>query len=173
MGSPPHTRGRFGQLTAFFFNLRFTPAYAGKIVDRDKAGQDDRVHPRIRGEDLRREVGRQVREGSPPHTRGRSISGSPAPWSVRFTPAYAGKMIEEARTTGHSEVHPRIRGEDAELSQPQLAYRGSPPHTRGRSALYAGIHSDFRFTPAYAGKMVLIRCKLPSAWVHPRIRGED
>ena len=131
-GSPPHTRGRCENEPELKLLFGFTPAYAGKI----KAGLDDErmseVHPRIRGEDpvfIRREV---VGVGSPPHTRGRSLAilftiatlGSPPhtrgrlnicarpPLKPRFTPAYAGKILDFVLNASPNQVHPRIRGED-------------------------------------------------------------
>ena len=68
--------------------LRFTPAYAGKI-DIDHICW---VHPRIRGEDLGGLDWRELDQGSPPHTRGRSALDGKIPEGAGFTPAYAGKI---------------------------------------------------------------------------------
>ena len=50
------------------------------------------VHPRIRGEDVQREIDLNKRMGSPPHTRGRSVMPRTDRTEFRFTPAYAGKI---------------------------------------------------------------------------------
>ena len=50
-GSPPHTRGRFDCLPEAYEQLRFTPAYAGKIRIWVLSEFIRKVHPRIRGED--------------------------------------------------------------------------------------------------------------------------
>ena len=69
-GSPPHTRGI--QLLNVMHNplLWFTPAYAGNTPPRGGASWLCWVHPRIRGEYVRRGTWRWPQQGSPPHTRG-------------------------------------------------------------------------------------------------------
>ena len=56
---------------------------------------------------------------------------------------------------------------------PMEAGKGSPPHTRGRSVDALDGLSNFRFTPAYAGKITDIKVTAHGHRVHPRIRGED
>ena len=91
-GSPPHTRGRFHEINPHGDFIRFTPAYAGKISSRVNSLYMRRVHPRIRGEDSSSTVSASSAIGSPPHTRGRSVLFMPSSISLRFTPAYAGKI---------------------------------------------------------------------------------
>ena len=50
---------------------------------------------------------------------------------------------------------------------------GSPPHTRGRSAVVRIDKAERGFTPAYAGKMLTGTPASNGLMVHPRIRGED
>ena len=50
---------------------------------------------------------------------------------------------------------------------------GSPPHTRGKSALDASDKIHNGITPAYAGKMPLVSRDLVALEDHPRIRGEN
>ena len=118
MGSPPHTRGRSQNDYKTKRLNGFTPAYAGKIVHGKQGLRQAEVHPRIRGEDTRRRLRSTSVSGSPPHTRGRL---PPCPsCSVRrgFTPAYAGKIAPPAGAGRESQVHPRIRGEDAACGSP-------------------------------------------------------
>ena len=91
-GSPPHTRGRSSAWRANSTMRRFTPAYAGKIKQPAFCLRSGSVHPRIRGEDSIPFKRLLSSCGSPPHTRGRSLSdiGTTAP--TGFTPAYAGKI---------------------------------------------------------------------------------
>ena len=70
-------------------------------------------------------------------------------------------------------VHPRIRGEDPGKHLFFYRFIGSPPHTRGRFFCSSLAALSRRFTPAYAGKIVLIQILIHVAEVHPRIRGED
>ena len=172
-GSPPHTRGRSGIRTARKRAIRFTPAYAGKINFRKPLGRAGWVHPRIRGEDRNSCRHDLRREGSPPHTRGRFSLLWRNSASLRFTPAYAGKIRPVAGCSPSSRVHPRIRGEDSSVKLIFHRVSGSPPHTRGRS--WAAVLSVcmLRFTPAYAGKIGHARRMPLEHRVHPRIRGED
>ena len=112
-GSPPHTRGRHSFKMDLRRAGRFTPAHAGKTyggVDRLSAPA---VHPRTRGEDIPRTVGKLYIVGSPPHTRGRPTTGKVDPRMARFTPAHAGKTFNSRSSSAIRSVHPRTRGEDA------------------------------------------------------------
>ena len=70
-------------------------------------------------------------------------------------------------------VHPRIRGEDQYINYFYIFLLGSPPHTRGRLTVRRTESSPTRFTPAYAGKIVIMASVRAGEQVHPRIRGED
>ena len=72
-----------------------------------------------------------------------------------FTPAYAGKIIVKTKVKDAAWVHPRIRGEDLSPLIRVLPVMGSPPHTRGRLPMFTAIFTSVRFTPAYAGKIVV------------------
>ena len=131
-GSPPHTRGRFLVAERVLHAIGFTPAYAGKIGNRQSYDSFLRVHPRIRGEDGMIIFSRAFVVGSPPHTRGRY---NPLVFNRlwrRFTPAYAGKIQYVRRYVTYPQVHPRIRGEDLKRRTILKITLGSPPHTRGR-----------------------------------------
>ena len=54
VGSPPHTRGILRPPGVAVIGRRFTPAYAGNTSKRELRAKSLRVHPRIRGEYLRR-----------------------------------------------------------------------------------------------------------------------
>ena len=111
------------------------------------------VHPRIRGEDS--DFERYVSEapGSPPHTRGRSLTFVEFFTKEGFTPAYAGKMMVLTFNRCSTRVHPRIRGEDKDLRRRLRRAAGSPPHTRGRCKKEITMKVTQGFTPAYAGKI--------------------
>ena len=71
-GSPPHTRGKAGNVISDLLGQRITPAHAGKSMQSMlymKGGED---HPRTRGEKRGNfSVDRRL-QGSPPHTRGKA-----------------------------------------------------------------------------------------------------
>ena len=173
VGSPPHTRGRLLAEKPRRSSRRFTPAYAGKMGRPSEPVRRAQVHPRIRGEDSGGDARRRQGRGSPPHTRGRFDELDTCTPGLRFTPAYAGKMLCNIHAERTPRVHPRIRGEDPGLIASLYLFQGSPPHTRGRS--WDGDNSKIgsRFTPAYAGKINLRFSRPLERQVHPRIRGED
>ena len=172
-GSPPHTRGRFVIKEEVTGLGRFTPAYAGKIGTSIPSASSARVHPRIRGEDRTPFTLDALFVGSPPHTRGRLRYWVDIKGQTRFTPAYAGKMLPIRRTEFGIQVHPRIRGEDLMSTQYLTTRQGSPPHTRGRSPVDSRVGCRNGFTPAYAGKILVVEVEAVPFVVHPRIRGED
>ena len=51
MGSPPLTRGRFGDIDLSNAENRLTPAYAGTIFRWGRVSVRVRAHPRLRGDD--------------------------------------------------------------------------------------------------------------------------
>ena len=132
---------------------RFTPAYAGKIAVCSNPWLRAQVHPRIRGEDYFAVDSIDGKEGSPPHTRGRSPDTHTAALEYGFTPAYAGKI--------------------GRIQRCEVSEHGSPPHTRGRLSLFTEKSEKKRFTPAYAGKIGALYGRPVKTEVHPRIRGED
>jgi len=55
-GSPPHTRGESLKVTPERFDEGITPAYAGRIVDFAAVVIAYQDHPRIRGENRKRQM---------------------------------------------------------------------------------------------------------------------
>ena len=70
---------------------RITPAYAGKsyLITSDGFGDGD--HPRLCGEKKLRGSNAISHRGSPPPMRGKVSFRSANSFSLRITPAYAGK----------------------------------------------------------------------------------
>ena len=73
---------------------------------------------------------------------------------------------------GPSEDHPRIRGEHAGERLDRRGLLGSSPHTRGARLRQARPRRAARIIPAYAGSTTKPGSSSPTAWDHPRIRGE-
>jgi len=119
VGSSPHTRGTF--LIPFLDDLgiRFIPAYAGNILLMILRGRLLPVHPRIRGEHLRRIIHNAVFPGSSPHTRGTLKFYFFALYQYRFIPAYAGNIAGYSAIRNNQTVHPRIRGEHLSFNNDQ------------------------------------------------------
>ena len=68
--------------------------------------------------------------------------------------------------------HPRIRGEHPAGRVDDPRFSGSSPHTRGARDRYPRPEGRWRIIPAYAGSTLAAARRWPSAWDHPRIRGE-
>ena len=110
--------------------------------------------------------------GSPPHTRGKEISGGLDVVPVGITPAHAGKSGPARRPPYPEWDHPRTRGEKKLCERLHTGCQGSPPHTRGKDASSRKVRCIGRITPAHAGKSS--KASLPTTWTrdHPRTRGE-
>ena len=90
-GSPPHARGRLEEFFSPGFAGRITPACAGKTGLPNGHQGFDLDHPRMRGEDSRRQVTVCAFTGSPPHARGRLVVVEAHGAESGITPACAGK----------------------------------------------------------------------------------
>ena len=171
-GSSPHTRGTLFRRSRHILNRRFIPAYAGNAAATPRPRPARAVHPRIRGE---RPPGKTVYSfsiGSSPHTRGTppGLQSSHPVW--RFIPAYAGNAAASWIASITTAVHPRIRGERGQRTNPGDGCRGSSPHTRGTLDHRPVPDTGPRFIPAYAGNANEYSRSRSNSAVHPRIRGE-
>ncbi len=75
LGSPPHGRGKGPGSSAAHKPLWITPAWAGKSFDSLTVCRRFRDHPRMGGEKLLFQLGVLYPLGSPPHGRGKVVSG--------------------------------------------------------------------------------------------------
>ena len=172
-GSPPHARGRRRRLRSRIELDGITPACAGKTYQVVPANWMTWDHPRMRGEDQYLEVDNASGEGSPPHARGRPMSGMRVSLQNGITPACAGKTLRLFSLATERRDHPRMRGEDPLLYSGLATFQGSPPHARGRRRGDGLKQIIIRITPACAGKTIRRKTKYKFAWDHPRMRGED
>ncbi len=90
-GSPPHARGRRAGRDANRVVAGITPACAGKTCPRPGQAASMTDHPRMRGEDQLKAHIAKLKEGSPPHARGRQERSFRTRRALRITPACAGK----------------------------------------------------------------------------------
>ena len=70
-GSPPHMRGKVIVDLVLTERHRITPAYAGKSSGRTAKYGTSGDHPRMCGEKYGRDAKALLKEGSPPHVRGK------------------------------------------------------------------------------------------------------
>ena len=111
---------------------RITPADAGKTFrkwQRLSSGQD---HPRGCGENIFSLPVSSFRTGSPPRMRGKQNGKHITMWSLRITPADAGKTAEVQAEVTWEEDHPRGCGENRRRERGEGVYLGSPPRMRGK-----------------------------------------
>ena len=125
-------RGKVQSLAVCFNITGITPAYAGKrsVPVRKFHGSWD--HPRLCGE---KSLGLTVYlhvSGSPPPMRGKVRLALICHFSLRITPAYAGKSTAEANTIRATKDHPRLCGEKFLTTEKINLMLGSPPPMRGK-----------------------------------------
>ena len=93
-------------------------------------------------------------------------------FSVRITPAYAGKSCQYLYFTPLSEDHPRLCGEKHKPDLFRTDRKGSPPPMRGKVYIASRTVRPWRITPAYAGKRPHGGFFCKSLEDHPRLCGE-
>ena len=156
-GSPPHARGRPWRRTRIRSLSRITPACAGKTRRRRRSWDGAKDHPRMRGEDHWIDGNAVGRAGSPPHARGRPLTGQRRDVQAGITPACAGKTQSCRDSPPSCADHPRMRGEDRTPTAKTRCGFGSPPHARGRLEGRGWTRGRSRITPACAGKTCPLR----------------
>ncbi len=114
-GSPPPMRGKVLRENGSVYEIRITPAYAGK----SKLGSNGCSFP----------------VGSPPPMRGKASSPLTFFALPRITPAYAGKRSMNLFPAAKSWDHPRLCGEKWHIGQSITLQKGSPPPMRGKVIL--------------------------------------
>ena len=132
MGSPPPMRGKDASEKTTAVRSGITPAYAGKREGAKCAKINHKDHPRLCGEKRIFLRYCQLLQGSPPPMRGKAHKSSGTAFSIRITPAYAGKSDPKVLGVRNAKDHPRLCGE------------------KSRCPIIANI--AIRITPAYAGK---------------------
>ena len=136
------------------YDLRITPADAGKTALQGSELPSPQDHPRGCGENLFAAVSVSEQAGSPPRMRGKPFLQCKVFLQYRITPADAGKT---ALPTGRSlwrRDHPRGCGENLQNLPTLISTVGSPPRMRGKRGLDRRRDPSGRITPADAGKTV-------------------
>ena len=90
-GSPPPMRGKDKSTRKILYDIRITPAYAGKSYPSPTGYNIRKDHPRLCGEKLRLLYHRGEFLGSPPPMRGKAPHKKFTTFNAGITPAYAGK----------------------------------------------------------------------------------
>ena len=171
-GSPPLARGKDSAIRRIYYQIRITPACAGKRTTLAANRCDDQDHPRLRGEKQKSPRFDQKRGGSPPLARGKVVFLFKSYRRKRITPACAGKSPQAFAALKPREDHPRLRGEKMSQIQRNQENLGSPPLARGKAWRYYVSAAAQRITPACAGKSGCRTRTAQGGRDHPRLRGE-
>ena len=130
-GSFPQARGTPPAAADCPRQSRFIPAGAGNTLTLAARGTWTAVHPRRRGEHVRRRRLSPAQDGSSPQARGTLKSHRSYYSYYRFIPAGAGNTRRGGPALISQPVHPRRRGEHAQGQIQMDANYGSSPQARG------------------------------------------
>ena len=124
----------------------------GKGIASDVPAVSAVDHPRLCGEKVITFVSGNLPLGSPPPMRGKERLFCGGCLFEGITPAYAGKSLTLAGSSGCCWDHPRLCGEKVQSTSDDAAKLGSPPPMRGKVCTTPPMLVVYRITPAYAGK---------------------
>ena len=133
IGSPPPMRGKVVSVRRFISDIRITPAYAGKSVQKPCGADSTPDHPRLCGEKIPESICFIMLSGSPPPMRGKAKTDLFDFFEIRITPAYAGKSSHTRRCPSIDWDHPRLCGEKSLWLMLHIKHMGSPPPMRGKA----------------------------------------
>ena len=171
-GSPPRGRGKVERKVQGRGAFGITPAWAGKSATEITRNYAKKDHPRVGGEKGPRpgQVGRPP--GSPPRGRGKDPWAAFHAFTLRITPAWAGKREFQQLPEGGLQDHPRVGGEKSLGCCIIPQQPGSPPRGRGKAAFKPEPDAYHGITPAWAGKSVCTARAPSGRRDHPRVGGE-
>ena len=152
---------------------RITPAYAGKTKRLQQTTKLIQDHPRVCGKNRQMRAQRKRSLGSPPRMREKLYYIQKMMYTLRITPAYAGKTRKIKSTNWYFRDHPRVCGKNRGKDAKGDYIKGSPPRMREKHTVCPWFFTTFRITPAYAGKTT---CKHVHAFIeedHPRVCGKN
>ena len=132
VGSPPRVRGKRAFKHELVCRERITPACAGKTLTSLLAPAHFTDHPRVCGENLSSGLIFSLAFGSPPRVRGKLALYHRFDAVSRITPACAGKTPAGLAGIRNATDHPRVCGENQEISRLLPLLFGSPPRVRGK-----------------------------------------
>ena len=137
------------------------------------AASPSRAHPRWRGEDVIEANSAPRAPGSSPLARGGRKYICLATDGVRLIPAGAGRTRGPFLPSWAGTAHPRWRGEDTFLGEPDFPELGSSPLARGGRRRDVHVIAVPGLIPAGAGRTAGCAGDGLAGGAHPRWRGED
>ena len=172
-GSPPHVRGKAKKNGGFCPGVGITPACAGKSAVCRVSHGPVWDHPRMCGEKACATGRGRTALGSPPHVRGKAAFHSRFPALAGITPACAGKRPRAAQRWTTFRDHPRMCGEKHRPSKTQSRPAGSPPHVRGKAAVFRSAPAILKDHPRMCGeKHRDSRIRMIQKGSPPHVRGK-
>ena len=166
-------RGTDPFLVTDLMSQRFIPACAGNSGATGYSADQSAVHPRVCGEQERKEQYSCRPHGSSPRVRGTALMMVRLSVSSRFIPACAGNSSLSLVGALIRSVHPRVCGEQRLDQIARLAIPGSSPRVRGTAVEHGKNRDHHRFIPACAGNSSHTTPSQSKASVHPRVCGEQ
>ena len=150
-GSPPRVRGTDIVHRLDGQGQRITPACAGNSALTSSAPGCPEDHPRVCGEQPLRVDHHGRALGSPPRVRGTGLFRQFPLRHIGITPACAGNSIALHVADSIYRDHPRVCGEQADMTKYIANALGSPPRVRGTDLPVLPPLNDHGITPACAG----------------------
>ena len=172
-GSSPLARGTVLGCIALLLLDRFIPAGAGNSWGCRMVSSFGPVHPRWRGEQIKRKQVNALPDGSSPLARGTASLRWLRSLFLRFIPAGAGNSVDRQAGIPRRAVHPRWRGEQVSAPTMAMNFGGSSPLARGTVGRGCARRDAGRFIPAGAGNSSSAGLSAVPQPVHPRWRGEQ
>ena len=105
--------------------------------------------------------------------RGKLVSTISTIGGARITPACAGKTYGIIVLATSHKDHPRMCGENNNMTIFNQMSMGSPPHVRGKLRLAQLAVAESGITPACAGKTIIAGGRPAFGGDHPRMCGEN
>ena len=172
-GSSPRGRGKRGQWELTRLTPGLIPAWAGKTPVPPPPRRQRRAHPRVGGENVPRDPGDPLNNGSSPRGRGKRMVTLPRLPAFRLIPAWAGKTGLSGGCDSCSRAHPRVGGENVLAISSKRSGSGSSPRGRGKRNPDRASPTARRLIPAWAGKTCGRTGARERARAHPRVGGEN
>ena len=172
-GSSPRGRGKLEIIPQVRIVIGLIPAWAGKTVAGDDAGDGRGAHPRVGGENPVTSSSNRHPPGSSPRGRGKQDPRAVVADIAGLIPAWAGKTVPRGRIAVSVSAHPRVGGENPASTLGVSMGAGSSPRGRGKHPGHYSPPSRLRLIPAWAGKTMSVSFVVGAAGAHPRVGGEN
>mgnify|MGYP000941189907 CR=1 FL=1 len=131
------------------------------------------AHPRVCGENGRRDVLIHADPGSSPRVRGKPPAVPGRRRERGLIPACAGKTSSPTSRRCAPTAHPRVCGENWSTASRRSTASGSSPRVRGKRDHHRAHRRPRRLIPACAGKTAACHWSAPSErGSSPRVRGK-